>query len=280
MKDISCAAHRYGLYVVINIIEKVKCTGERCGKNKDTHDFYNTNIVFDRAGTIIARYRKYNLFDEQFMNKTLRPELSIFKTDFNVTFGQFICFDILYETPALQLLREKKITDIIFSNHWFSELPFLTSSQIQTSWSFANNVNFLASGYNSPSSGSGGSGIYAGKEGLLGRVWSEKRTNAIVISKIPKVVNSRRSQPSNPIDTSTIYYSKTEITTTNGTEPVTQQKLLKDDLTPYKTSVFKPNNGTQNLLLCHDNFCCNFTTKTNHNDALIKDANAKYYRFL
>lgn len=279
VKDISCAAHRYGLYVVINIIEKVKCTGERCDVNKDTHDFYNTNVVFDRAGRIISRYRKYNLFDEEYMNKTSRPELSIFKTDFNVTFGQFICFDILYETPALQLLREKKITDIIFTSHWFSELPFLTSSQIQTSWSFANNVNFLGSGYNSPISGSGGSGIYAGKDGLLGRVWSEKPTNAIVISKIPKVVNSRRPQPSNPIDTSTIYYSQNEITTINSTEPVTQQKLLKDDLKPYKTSIFKPNNGTQNLLLCYDNFCCNFTTKTNYNDALIKDANAKYYRY-
>lgn len=280
MKSISCAAQRYGLYVVINLSEKVKCIGERCSNNKDAHDFYNTNVVFDRAGTVIARYRKYNLYDEPFMNKTAKPELSIFKTDFNVTFGQFICFDILYELPALQLLREKRITDVIFSTHWFSELPFLTANQIQTAWSFANNVNFLGSGFNSPKSGSGGSGIYAGKEGSLGRIWSEKRANAIIISKIPKVVNSRRPQPSNPVDTSKIFYTATEIPTIAGDEPVPQQQLLKDDLKPYTTSIFKPINGTHNLVLCDRGLCCNFTTDTRHNNALIEAANAKYYRLV
>lgn len=59
------------------------------------------------------------------MNITDEPELATFETDFGVTFGTFICFDILFEKPALQLVREG-VKHIIFPSMWFGELPFLT----------------------------------------------------------------------------------------------------------------------------------------------------------
>lgn len=142
------------MYVVINHREKEVCNCENCPA--DGYFIYNTNVVFDRQGVVIARYRKYNLFGEQGTSVTPEAIPSYFTTDFNVTFGQFICFDLLFQTPTLNLTRDLNITDIVFSAHWFSELPFLFAVQAQAAWAYANDVNFLAAGYNNPKTASGG----------------------------------------------------------------------------------------------------------------------------
>lgn len=275
LKAISCAANRFKMYIAVNIREKEVCTGERC--SKDGHNLYNTNVVFDRSGAVVARYRKYNLFGEEALNRTAKPELSIFKTDFGVTFGQIICFDILFEAPTLRLIRERKITDILYSSHWFSELPFLTASQVQSAWSWINDVNLLAAGMNSPATGSGGSGIYAGKSGVLKRVWSEKRTNAIIITQVAKVVASSREILANPAASIT-YPPNSVIATINGSEPAREQMLLSDYVLPYTTKMFVPVNGTSNATVCDRGLCCQFLLDTTHNEALVHESNVRYYR--
>ncbi|KAK0082202.1 hypothetical protein PV325_010891 [Microctonus aethiopoides] len=276
VKALSCAAKSFAMYVVVNLHEKEKCTGDKCPK--DGHMLYNTNVAFDRTGTVVGRYRKWNLFGERGFNRTTKPELSYFRTDFNVTFGQFICFDILFDTPALSLVREKRITDILFSTYWFGELPYLTANEIQSGYSYANDVNFLGAGFNSPSTGSGGSGIYAGKDGVLGRIVSEKRTNAMIIANIPKIVNGRRVQSVNPNDAKIIVYSTSDIPTINGSEPVPQMAFKTDDMKPYTTKLFNPTNNTHNLTLCDREFCCHFQIRTEHREDLVKDS-VKYYRY-
>lgn len=117
---------------------------------------------------------------------TAVPEIVTFDTDFGVKFGTFICFDILFREPAIQLTRVHQVTDIVYPTAWFSETPFLTGKrnviktfflffiktyvllliilavQTQAGWSFAEDVNLLASGYNKPDFGNVGSGIYLG----------------------------------------------------------------------------------------------------------------------
>lgn len=75
------------------------------------------------------RYRKTNLFVEPQFNVTAVPEIVTFDTDFGVKFGTFICFDILFNEPALKLIRQHQITDIVFPTAWFSEAPFLTGNK-------------------------------------------------------------------------------------------------------------------------------------------------------
>lgn len=77
------------------------------------------------------RYRKTNLFGEPEFNVTKVPEIVTFDTDFGVKFGTFICFDILFDTPALQLTRIHQITDIVYPTAWFSEIPFLTGKGVK-----------------------------------------------------------------------------------------------------------------------------------------------------
>lgn len=171
LKQLSCAAAQRKSYLVVNLKEKAICNtetqasiGDKRPCSSSGYNLYNTNVAFDRNGAVVSRYRKYNLFGEFSLNTTLTPDISTFTTDFNVTFGLFTCFDILFETPALALTRQN-VDNIIFPTMWFSELPFLTALQAQQMFSVATNVNFLSSGANSPVRGSGGTGIFQGVHG-------------------------------------------------------------------------------------------------------------------
>jgi len=188
LRKISCAARDNEIYVVINIAEKAPCTDEPCPRDKVF--YYNSNVVFDRTGKIIARYRKTNLFEENQFNVTAVPEIVTFDTDFGVKFGTFICFDILFREPAIQLTRDHLVTDIVFPTAWFSEAPFLTAVQTQAGWSFAEDVNLLASGYNRPSFGNAGSGIYLGRKGIGKAVMPTHET--ILIYTVPKIRDKTR----------------------------------------------------------------------------------------
>lgn len=173
VRDLSCYARSFQKYLVINLIEKAPCpeAGDQRPCARDGLYRFNTNVVFDRNGVVIARYRKFNLFSEPGINTTVNAELVKFKTDFGVTFGTFICFDLMFDKPALQLVQSG-VTDIAFSTMWFSELPFLTAVQIQQGWAFENNVNLLAAGANYPKVGSTGTGVYAGKRGRIVSIMS------------------------------------------------------------------------------------------------------------
>lgn len=99
------------------------------------------------------------------MNTTSSAELATFTTDFGVTFGHFVCFDIVFKSPAVDLVRKKNVSHILFPSMWFSETPFYGSAQYPASWAYSNNVVLLASGANSPTTGNTGSGIFIGKYG-------------------------------------------------------------------------------------------------------------------
>ncbi|XP_018579998.1 vanin-like protein 1 [Anoplophora glabripennis] len=150
LQKLSNAANEHSLYIVINLLEKAR------NENNDTI-YYNTNIVFDVIGQIVAKYRKINLFFEPKI--TPGNETVTFTTDFGITFGIFTCFDIMYYNPSKAILNSS-VTDIIFPTAWTSVLPFYHSLSIQSGYSQANQVNLLAADFNSPSQGLGGSGIY------------------------------------------------------------------------------------------------------------------------
>ena len=62
LKSISCAAKANEIYVVINIAEKVPCESAECRNDKVL--YYNTNVVFDRTGKVIAKcVHVYKLFN-------------------------------------------------------------------------------------------------------------------------------------------------------------------------------------------------------------------------
>ncbi|KAF6212650.1 hypothetical protein GE061_013176, partial [Apolygus lucorum] len=160
---LSALARKYSIYVVVNLLEQYKHSDGRITK-------YVTNVVFDRKGRVVARYKKFNLFGEP-VNRTANIGPSYFDADFGVRFGQLLGLDILYKEPAFTLMKEYNVTNFIHSSQWFSELPFLASVQAQWMWSVGNEVNLLASGLGHIEHGTSGSGIYRGKNTPLGSLY-------------------------------------------------------------------------------------------------------------
>ncbi|XP_034670342.1 vanin-like protein 1 [Drosophila subobscura] len=252
---LSCAARNVSKYVVINVAEKKLCTDtpedtRPCAA--DGFNIHNTNVVFDRQGVVVSRYRKVHLYGEN-RNTTYEPELETFETDFGVTFGHFICFDILFYTPAHQLILEHGITDFVYPTMWFSQLPFLTGVQTQQAWAYANDVNMLAAGASRPAVGSSGSGIYHGREGALTSVMVQGTgERSIHVAQVPKYaarqpVRQRRqrravSSPREAISSSNFF-------------------MKRDYLENYQTqllTILGNQTGSLTSNICYGKFCCHF----------------------
>ncbi|XP_013100718.2 vanin-like protein 1 [Stomoxys calcitrans] len=270
LKQLSCAARKYAKYLVINLTEKELCSEvledpRPCASNG--LNIFNTNVVFDRQGTVISRYRKVHLYGEN-KNFTYVPEFGWFETDFGVRFGHFICFDILFYSPAQEMVDKHGIKDFIFTTMWFSQLPFLTAVQIQQAWSYGNDVNLLAAGASNPVAGSTGTGIYNGRNGTLVAVMNQglgKRT--LYVSRVPKYPHqkhrARRSLPSAP----TTRLEKPDIF------------LKRDYLQFYDTISVDLSKGTHlSQKLCNSNssLCCSFDL---HWQPLSLNEDSQHYHY-
>jgi len=89
-------AKNNGLYIVINL------------STLHGDDIYVTDVVFNRAGKIIAVYDKFNIFYKNLFSPPENYEVVTFETDFDVEFGLIICKDIIGKQP-LPSLKEKGI---------------------------------------------------------------------------------------------------------------------------------------------------------------------------
>ncbi|KAJ6649866.1 Vanin-like protein 2 [Pseudolycoriella hygida] len=256
VKQISCSAKSHQRYVVVGVVTKVACPDEEMIANNDTRDcadredsmsYYNTNVVFDRNGTVISSYRKFNLFGED-VDRPLKPSQVVFESDFGVTFGHFICFDILFRYPALELTRSQNITDIIYPTMWFSGFPFLTAVQVQKNWAFSNNVNLLAAGANNPSFGSTGTGIFAGRKGSLISVMEGAKKTSLHTATVPKIGLGDSIE----VTENVIYRPR---------EEVSQLTLSLEFLDGYNIQFLNTESQvgeTASTSLCHDGICCTF----------------------
>lgn len=188
MQHLSCGAKELGIYIVVDLAEQVPCSqtsvssvesnperedskqrysaGEG-GQAKDCPEsgyiFYNTQVVFDHLGKVIGRYHKKHVYLNSFFTAGDQQDVeAIFQTHFGVTFTLQVCFDILYEAPAVHNIDNMGIRDVAMSSTWIDELPFLTAPQIWKGWSEGLKVNFLVANYHNVSQGELGSGIFRG----------------------------------------------------------------------------------------------------------------------
>lgn len=263
MKILSCAARDYKIYVLVNLVEKVLGT--------DRVHYYNTNVVFDRKGHIIARYRKINLIETEksFFDVDEKPELVTFDTDFGVRFGTSICFDIFFANPGINMTRDLGITDFVYPTAWFSEVPFLTAVQIQFGWAFTEDVNFLVSGYNNPSGSNTGSGIFLGRDGIANATISYTTGRKMLVSRVPKKApkESRQRRKSSFGDRGKCY--ETDL----WTPPVHGVLLKLDVLDAYESAVV--NGPLFKKTICHADFCCNVEV-----NSTLSQSPSNHYRAL
>ncbi|CAO1421217.1 unnamed protein product [Diamesa hyperborea] len=267
--DLSCLAQQHNLYLSINLSEQEDCTEESQLMRNDTRpcsrlgiNRFNTNVVFDRNGTVIARYRKWNLFREGGVNQTATPELSVFETDFGVTFGQFVCFDLLFFEPAIQLIK-MGIENFIFPAMWVAELPFLSSTQIFQSWSYRNNVNLITAGTNFRQAAASGSGFFAGVSGDIFSLISSNPMRRLFVAKIPKIPGWNNSYKD--------YLEEVEQSYVNF-------NFGRDSIDEFTTeSLDTSREGKIKTHLCHNLLCCDFQVNITGSS---RSENSYKYRFV
>lgn len=183
---LSCLAREHSLYIDVTLGEIEECNSSldiNCPS--DNSYKYNTQIVFDADGQLVAKYRKHRLFFENEYDPAKVVEIVSFHTTFG-TFGLVTCFDALFEQPLKNLTKHHQIDTLIFSSWWFDELPFLTAPQFQLSLALTQKVNVLASNINILERSSVGSGIYT-PNGIASYSHDIKQGGSkLIISKIAK----------------------------------------------------------------------------------------------
>ncbi|KAM6185221.1 pantetheinase-like [Rhynchocyon petersi] len=158
---LSCLAKENSIYVLANIGDKKSCNASDLQCPPDGRYQYNTDVVFDSEGKLVARYHKQNLFmiEGQF-NSPKIPEVVTFNTTFG-SFGIFTCFDILFHDPAVTLVKDFHVDTILFPTAWMNVLPHLSAVEFHSAWAMGMGVNFLAANLHYPMYRMTGSGIYA-----------------------------------------------------------------------------------------------------------------------
>ncbi|XP_034483901.1 vanin-like protein 2 [Drosophila innubila] len=274
---LSCAARNVSKYIVINLSERQLCSDtpedtRPCAPNG--FNVFNTNVVFDRNGTVVSRYRKVNLYDEP-RNTTFIPESISFETDFNVTFGHIICFDILFYKPGHELIMDKGIRNFVYPSMWFSQLPFLTAVQTQLGWAYGNNVNLLAAGASRPEVGSTGTGIFRGRDGtIVSTMQAGEGERRLYVAQVPKYDESSK------ISSKSI---GKPLKKTQKTVNSQELKMKRDNLELYETVSLdmlmdQAEDSSLNKEVCHGQICCQFELEWN----LIGQepiANNSYYNY-
>ncbi|NWH74032.1 VNN2 protein, partial [Piaya cayana] len=157
---LSCMARNNSIYVVANIGDKKPCNSNDHGCPSDGRYQFNTDVVFDPEGKLVARYHKYNLFrGETQFNYPKEPEVVTFETPFG-KFGIITCFDILFREPAVVLVSELQVDTVLFPTAWMNVLPFLTAVEFHSAWAMGMGVNLLSANTHNINTSMTGYGLF------------------------------------------------------------------------------------------------------------------------
>lgn len=158
---LSCMALKNNLYLVANMPSLELCnssTDDHCPP--DGQYQFNTDVVFSSDGTLVARYRKENLYFEAAFDTPPTRQLVTFSTPFAGRFGVLTCFDILFREPTVALVEKLGVRQLVYPTAWMNQLPLLAAVQFQRAFSYGAAVTLLAANIRAASLGMTGSGIF------------------------------------------------------------------------------------------------------------------------
>lgn len=84
LQDLSCIARSNSIALVANMGDIQYCKQSDPNCPKDGRYQYNTDVVFDSDGRLLAKYHKQHLFFEEAFNTPSKCEIIIFVTSFQV----------------------------------------------------------------------------------------------------------------------------------------------------------------------------------------------------
>lgn len=108
LRSISCMSMKNKLAVLVNTIESVPCTAvtdDRCPDDKQY--LFNTDIVLDEKGSFVAKYHKSHEWPglKPPYDQPEEPSVVTYKSSWGVEYGIFTCFDIMFQDPAVTMVK-------------------------------------------------------------------------------------------------------------------------------------------------------------------------------
>ncbi|ELU06718.1 hypothetical protein CAPTEDRAFT_83484, partial [Capitella teleta] len=186
-RSLSCMAQHSEIYIAVNMISKEKCT---ITEDPDCRDdglyLYNTNIVYNDMGKLVGRYRKWTLFYETALDQPKTVEHDYFDTSFG-RIGTFICFDVIFAPPAIELVEQFDIDTALFPTAWQSLIPIFQGVGYHESWAILTGTNLLSSEIHVPIAKFAGSGINIGGSGATSYYFDDDILSPpkLLISEVP-----------------------------------------------------------------------------------------------
>ncbi|CAC5364006.1 VNN [Mytilus coruscus] len=152
-RHLSCLANDTSMYLVVNFGDRQSCvTRNYPNCPKDGHYQFNTNVVYNPKGDLIAKYHKKHLYNEKQFD--IPPVTKL----------------VTFETPFA----------------WMDALPLLAAIQFHSAFATGAKVNFLAANINLPKYRFHGSGIYS-PTGYKAFTYSESHGGRLLIADLPIV---------------------------------------------------------------------------------------------
>ena len=186
LQRLSCIARDHGIVLVANM------------PDEKGDVLFNTDVIFEADGSLIAKYYKQHLFSLESLtfNTSNNYRYITFTASFGVEFSVFICYDVLFCDPPLDVVN-KGIQNFVYSTYWGNRYPHYMSVSVRQGWSWRNKVNVLSSGINNKFDDenlgkfySSGSGIYSAGKPLgyyvSGETFAEP-SGRLIIADVPLV---------------------------------------------------------------------------------------------
>ncbi|XP_048416008.2 biotinidase [Stegostoma tigrinum] len=271
LHQLSCMARNGSMHLIANMGERQTCeqSDPKCPPDGRYH--FNTNVVFDAEGTLIAKYQKWNLYFEDAYDTPKTVQHVIFDTPFAGRFGIFTCFDILFYEPAVSLIENYGVKQIIFPTAWMNLLPLLSAIEFHQAFAAAFGINLFAANQHHPEYNMTGSGIYTPLD-FPYYYNSETSEGKLLVAKVPIITSTQnhslqQSKVTNYLEASPLQkeggkQEQTGPLESNDPGYVFHNVMMFDNYT------FTSLTGLQgNLQVCSNTLCCHVAYKrSGHTD--------------
>ncbi|CAL1299391.1 unnamed protein product [Larinioides sclopetarius] len=183
LRTLSCMARNNSMVIQANMAEYLPCKGEP-GCNPSGHLQFNENVIFDRDGTVIGRYRKEHLWNEPHFDLPREKQIPKFTVDFG-TFISYVCFDIFLER-IVEVEEMNDVDGVVFSTMWENTMPFGMTVEFFESFAITMNTTLMAACIQLPGQWALGSGIFSGPYGALAYTFDPDGLNKLVVARVPR----------------------------------------------------------------------------------------------
>lgn len=106
LTECSCMAKHNSMAILVNTIDSQKCFTADANCPSDGQFLYNTDVLFDQSGAIVAKYHKSHEWPglKPPYDQPATPSRVTYKAPWGVEYGIFTCFDIMFQDPPVALV--------------------------------------------------------------------------------------------------------------------------------------------------------------------------------